>query len=216
MEDTHLPPQLPYANATKPRCCFGVHPTPQQLDLDEYIQEALKEGWDLTRLPTDVDVYTARLALRELIPFRPLTCSYCPMMCCGMCGRPCKVRCVQDLLHKTKFMNSLQLDDDKLDTFKKLSTNPTITYTQLQQLFCNTYPSMHNKRRNNPFTLDYAPKYKGITRTSKGVQKRSFDPITGQAAIYEWPETGLCPYCLPEVSATVTSNANQRRYRKPK
>ena len=39
--------------------------------------------------------------------------------------------------------------------------------------------------------------------------KRKCDPITGELCIMEWPRTGLCPFCLPNV--TVDGRIAKRR-----
>ena len=63
----------------------------------------------------------------------------------------------------------------------------------------NLYP------KDNPYKIDYAPKVDVDPATGR----RKCDPTTGELCILPWPKTGLCPYCLPDV--TVDGRVARRR-----
>ncbi|MGN1229200.1 MAG: hypothetical protein ACI4T5_06035 [Prevotella sp.] len=60
----------------------------------------------------------------------------------------------------------------------------------------------------NPYKLDYAARVEIDPDTGR----RMCNPDTGELVIAEWPKTGLCPYCLPNVTIDGrTARAHQNR-----
>lgn len=49
---------------------------------------------------------------------------------------------------------------------------------------------------SNPYKIDYAPQVEVDPHTGK----RKCDARTGELHILAWPQTGLCPFCLPDVT----------------
>jgi hypothetical protein len=193
-----------------PRCCFGVRQAPEGMNVDQYIRWGLEEKWNLMRIQPQGDIFESRLALRQQIPFRVETCTTCPMLCCGQCGKPCPHRCVQYMLHRTwSICSGVNENSPKdLQEFKKMAYLPGMTFHHLSELFSQFLTTDHNRRLKeypeHPYTQDYAPAFKYTDLVVAGRLKRAVDPETGVVEIYEWPESGLCPYCLPYVSATLS------------
>ena len=48
----------------------------------------------------------------------------------------------------------------------------------------------------HPYRNDYGPE----VAIDPSTGRRMVNPITGQIQLVEWPESGLCPFCLPNVT----------------
>lgn len=168
------------------------------------------EEWNLLTLK---EIYKSGNSL-EGIPFRKHRCPR-TSKCCAECTRRCPYRCIQDCLNRMYMWRhgfkdnpnvpkSLQLMvQQRFETAEDLamavgeilsvSTNPQLR---------NYIESNHISSRNHPYKMNYEQDYKYDERGRRVVNKD-----TGELHLRTWPETGLCPYCIPKVTI-------DRRYRK--
>lgn len=87
---------------------------------------------------------------------------------------------------------------------------------QLEKIIEEVY-----NNENSPYKFDYAPtiEHEEIlsvhTDGSTSVRYRKrVDPKTGDAIVYDWPRSGMCPYCLPEGMVDrrrITGDKNRRK-----
>lgn len=175
---------------------------------------------DLKKLGYD-NVDVARGVIQENIPFKFDTCMNL-VSCCGFCVRRCKKRCVQDILHKL-YMKAIPvyLGQTTGDTIAreacKALLSPTVTYDTLNNIVnyaftragSTTIDKMEDIDDTVSFRYNYAPQTL-CTPDKLGRLHKEFNPETGEIYIIKWPESGLCPYCVPQITYT------QKRGRKPK
>lgn len=169
------------------------------------------KDWDLLKLQ---DMYNAGNSLKsimEVVPFRNSECTRTDK-CCGVCTRRCHSRCIQDCLNRLYMWRQMvkatpasqyeqiplairMIVEQDFETLYDLSwcvgeiisrnSNATLQkYMEEQKM----YPA------ENPYKLDYAPRYDVDECTGK----RKVDS-SGRIQILEWPKSGLCPFCLPNV-----------------
>ena len=196
-------------------------------EVDKYLREravhakkVLESGENLSRGLTCLldlkemgyeNVNHARALLKERIPFRVDSCNK-QAMCCGSCVRRCRSRCVQDTLHKLYmsaihvYMGHVKYEDASLLSqmaFKEL-TNPHTTYETLLDIVNYGYTRGLNPEEDWRGSVEdsdilrymYAP-IPEIWYTKKGRIVKDCDPETGKYKFIEWPDSGLCPYCMP-------------------
>lgn len=172
-------------------------------------------NWGLLTL---ADMYQAGNDLETIassVPFRGGPCSR-SIRCCGVCTRQCTMRCVQDCLHrlhiwsqmvatakaegeeaymrvplairlivKKKFSCHAQLSDNVGEILSKH------TNAQLRRFMENA----HMRSEENPYKMDYSPQ----VLLDETTGNRAVNSDTGELQFAQWPDTGLCPYCLPNV-----------------
>ena len=167
------------------------------------------EEWNLLTLK---DIYSSGNSL-EGIPFRKHACPR-TRKCCAECTRRCPYRCVQDCLNRmymwrqsfnqptSKVPEALKLMvNQKFETAEDLATAvgeilSVSTNPQLKRYI----ESNHISSRTHPYKLDYEQDYRYDERGRRVVNK-----TTGELSLNNWPESGLCPYCIP-------TNMIDRRY----
>lgn len=161
---------------------------------------------DLARAGNDLQI------ISDTIPFRGGPCPR-SIRCCGMCSRQCSTRCVQDCLHRLFMWHRLvestpSTEREKLPLGLRLIVNQKFE-SHSQMSWCvgeilsqKTNRALKEYMKNaslrpeeNPYKIDYAPQVVVDPHTGK----RKCDPLTGELCIMEWPRTGLCPFCLPDV-----------------
>lgn len=172
-----------------------------------------KSGWSLLTL---MDMYEAGNSLEEIaktIPFKPISCKH-SLKCCGTCTKQCYTRCIHDCLHRLWMWNQLVENTpveerDKLPLAVRLIVNQEFeshahmswcvseilscrTNTQVAKMMLRTGVPWHQ----HPYYNDYSPSYAYDEQTGK----RIINPSTGELKLANWPESGLCPYCLPKVT----------------
>lgn len=155
------------------------------------------------------DVNESRRELCEKIPFKLAPCGS-PFACCGSCTRDCNKRCVQDVMQRIYFMCNnaylgYEVDKDQQLALKEL-LNPRVTYEGLLSIVHDKMIKRKNKRlkedlqkevlSENPYIFDYSPTIKG-KYAENGAFIKSYDPDTLLYDIIQWPDSGLCPYCMP-------------------
>ena len=156
-----------------------------------------------------------RAILEQEMPFKTQGC-ITMVGCCGECTRKCKFRCVQDILNKlyTKainiYMGYIKYEDAP---FENRIAYDTLMSTQINyETILSVYDSVFSYRtgfkcnkvedREDFDTENYKYNYMPMVDyiiTNKGKMRKQTDPNTGRLLIHEWPESGLCPFCLPQV-----------------
>ena len=184
-----------------------------------------KSGWSLLNLSDMARAGNDVRTISEVVPFRGGPCNR-SMRCCGVCTRKCYTRCVQDCLHRL-FMWQKTVENTPATEREKLPLNIRLIVNQkfeshahmswvvgeiLSQSSNNSLKEyMKNESlrpEENPYKIDYAPQVKVDPHTGR----RLCNPNTGELIVAEWPQTGLCPFCLPDVTIDGrTAKVNQRR-----
>ena len=162
---------------------------------------------DLARAGNDLQT------ISDTIPFRGGPCSR-SIRCCGMCSRQCYTRCVQDCLHRLFMWRKLVEGTPsterenlplgfRLIVNQKFESHSQMSWCVGEILSRKTNSILKEYMKNaslrpeeNPYKIDYAPQVEVDPHTGK----RKCDPLTGELCIMEWPRTGLCPFCLPNVT----------------
>ena len=198
------------------RCNCPVNYTEDMFN--EFKQRAAAEmgEWTLMRFK-DADLLPEREHFKDLYPFRvPIAPGYsigCPRrttVCCGTCERKCDARCVQDMYTK---LNMLYASERRrcekpsylMQLIQSTLTDPELTYKKLMDFFNDL------QKERLVYELNYTPQTQ-IEHISEvcGRAYKKVNKQTGDIAIMYWPESGLCPYCVPNITA-------QARYaRRPK
>lgn len=184
-----------------------------------------KSEWNLLSLVDMAKAGNDVQTISEVIPFRGGPCAR-SMRCCGVCSRQCKQRCVQDCLHRLYMWNKLVESTPSTEREKiplnirlivnqKFDSHEHMSWVVGEIISQNTNSSLKEYMKNeslrpeeNPYKIDYAPQVEVDPSTGK----RRCDPATGELCILPWPQTGLCPYCLPDVTVDGRlARANQSR-----
>ena len=204
----------------------GIEDSKQKQLVEEFLKNS--DGWSLLSL---IDMYKAGNSLEDInqvVPFRGGPCNR-SMRCCGVCTRQCYSRCIQDCLHRLYMWQKLvestpSTERDKLplnlrmivtqrfETLEDLSWVVGEILSQTSNSVLKEYMRNENLYpKYNPYKIDYAPQVEIDPSTGK----RKCNPATGELIIADWPRTGLCPYCLPDVTIDGRiARANQNRREK--
>lgn len=199
------------------RCICPVNYTEDMFN--EFKQRASNEigKWTLLRFK-DADLFPEREHYKDLYPFRvpmakgsTLGCPRRTNVCCGGCIRKCDSRCVQDMytklnmLYETEARKSKDKPSYLMQLIQSTLSDPELTYKKLMDFFNDL------QRGGLVYELNYTPQTQidYVSETS-GRAFKKVNKQTGDVAVMYWPESGLCPYCVPNVTA-------QARYaRRPK
>lgn len=172
-----------------------------------------KSDWNLLSLVAMAKAGNTLRTINEVIPFRGGPCAR-SMRCCGVCTRQCKQRCVQDCLHRLYMWNKLVESTPSTEREKiplnvrlivnqKFDSHEHMSWVVGEILSQSTNSNLKEYMKNeslrpeeNPYKIDYAPQVEVDPSTGK----RRYDPSNGELLIAEWPKTGLCPHCLPNVT----------------
>ena len=205
------------------RCMCPVNYTEDMFN--EFKQKAAAEvgKWTLLRFK-DPDLFPEREHFKDLYPFRvpmeegsTLGCPRRANVCCGGCVRKCDSRCVQDMYtklnilyesewQKAEYIQVKHPTESSIRAYKrptylmqlidKTLTDPELTYKKLMDFFNDL------QRGGLLYELNYTPQtlYEYVSETS-GRAFKKVNKQTGDVAILYWPESGLCPYCVPNVTA---------------
>lgn len=168
--------------------------------------------WNLLKLQ---DMYNAGNSLEDIadvVPFRNNKCTR-STRCCGVCTRRCHDRCIQDCLHRLSMWRMLvnSTPEEQRDhiplAIRMIVTQDFETLYDLSWCVgeilsrsCNTaldkYMTEHDMiTPENPYKIDYAAQ--PVTDPATG--RKQVEPRTGRVQLIEWPQSGLCPYCVPGV-----------------
>lgn len=182
-----------------------------------------QSGWSFLSLIDMARAGNDLQTIKEVIPFRGGPCAR-SMKCCGACSRQCRQRCVQDCLHRLYLWHKLventpETEYDSIPLSIRLIVNQKFTSHEHMSWVIGEILSQHTNSKlkeymqnaelrpeENPYKTDYAAQVEVDPSTGR----RVVNPSTGQLHILEWPQTGLCPYCLPEVTVDRRYSKKQR------
>lgn len=152
----------------------------------------------------------ARVKFDGVVPFKIRYCANA-FKCCGTCMQYCEYRCVQDVLHRfylwcygcyTEKESSREI---QIMTAKLM--DPRVKFEELLDMMYSKISPVVNKRLakdlreevldENPYVLNYEPIIPGHL-SEKGKYVKEVDPDTGMYRVIQWPDSGLCPYCMPD------------------
>lgn len=200
-------------------CCCP--PNPDKAWHNEYIRtkcQEIAEEWPsssteriptLDRLVTELSVTDPYLVRDRAYLEMPFMLEYCPrgtFRCCGACNRKCPNRCTQDALHRValevystlagKYLpgKSDYLNYACLQFFLQPERANRVTLLALVEEIIGHYKQTY---REAPL-FSYSPRV--AFRITEGGRTRYIrDEQTGRILIEKWPQSGLCPYCLPRL-----------------
>lgn len=194
----------------------GIYDAEQKRAVDQFLKSLAPDGalahsdWSLLSLTDMAEAGNDLETIRSSVPFRGGACSR-SMRCCGVCTRQCTHRCVQDCLHRlfiwTKMVETMPEDrvplSLKLIVNQKFESHEQLSWVVGEILSRNTNSSLKEymeaeglRPEENPYKMDYSPQVDVDPSTGK----RRVNPNTGELVIRTWPSSGLCPYCLPNVT----------------
>ena len=169
--------------------------------------------YQLINLPsrTSTDPTQPQLQLED-IPFRSDRCEYAFTSCCGGCTIVgCPRRCPQDVIYRAYLMcgNILwtQGEEAKAQRFEQSPLPARMMYLELTSEHPRYFAvkAMVDESLRADSQLDYSPQmeYEEHFDSKKGEWKirPKVDPETGDILFLRWPKSGVCPYCLPKVTA---------------
>ena len=169
--------------------------------------------YQLINLPsrTSTDPTQPQLQLED-IPFRSARCEYAFTSCCGGCTIVgCPRRCPQDVIYRAYLMcgNILwaQGEEAKAQRFEQSPLPARMMYLELTSEHPRYFAvkAMVDESLRADSQLDYSPQmeYEEHFDSKKGEWKirPKVDPETGDILFLRWPKSGVCPYCLPKVTA---------------
>ena len=154
-----------------------------------------------------------RLRLRlEDIPFRSDRCESAFTSCCGGCTIVgCPRRCPQDVIYRAYLMCGnilwVQGEEAKAQRFEQSSLPARMMYLELTSEHPRYFAvkAMVDESLRADSQLDYSPQmeYEEHFDSKKGewMIRPKVDPETGDILFLRWPKSGVCPYCLPRVTA---------------
>lgn len=165
--------------------------------------------WNLLCLQ---DMYNAGNSLEDIaqvIPFRGGPCAR-SVRCCGQCTHQCYHRCIQDCLHRLYMWRHMVQNtpadrvplsirlivNQKFESLEDLSWVVGDIVSRKANAQLREFMKQEGMRpEENPYKMDYAPS----EAIDPSTGRRAVNAQTGEIQIRRWPETGLCPYCLPNV-----------------
>lgn len=186
------------------------------LDTPEYQLINLPARWLATSSidsPTSADSpSSADLTQLEDIPFRSDRCEYAFTSCCGGCTIVgCPRRCPQDVIYRAYLMCGNILwasgEEAKAQRFEQSPLPARMMYLELTSEHPRYFAvkAMVDESLRADSQLDYSPQmeYEEHFDFKKGEWKirPKVDPETGDILFLRWPKSGVCPYCLPKVTA---------------
>lgn len=219
-------------------CCCPEQPKPTEAELDEFVKrpELHLDGLCAT-YREERDILHIRMTIYQKVIFRTQKCAKSGLTCCGTCSVRCRFRCPQDVLYRAKLLAAPIMHAlDKDEAYRRASTVQQMMYDELvserprYKVIYAMIQEYINPRKNKalrdsimkdyggdntPMRLDYAPVVEFETYVNQGgkeITRRKVDPSTGNILIRNWPQSGLCPYCLP----TTTVDRHKRTIRKEK
>lgn len=170
-------------------------------------------------------INTIRGFIYKKYPLRPKPCPYGGMRCCGSCTRSCVYRCAMDsynkccqiLLHGMDITGTISLDKLRMDSTAVSSvynvlSDPDTTYDRLTAtanaiITRKTNPNVADtmsmfqgerlQRENHPYSYDYSPEECTWVNNKTGKVRRVVDS-QGYIQFRDYPDTGLCAYCMPK------------------
>ncbi len=204
--------------------CPQVPREQQERLLEQFLTSETRIDWELLKLQKlyesqqPMEVSDFKKLLEETLPFRGSPCNR-SLKCCSVCTRQCTTRCIQDCLNRVwMWRKQLEYQDNPTLALIVQSVDATNDPEAISWIVGDVLNAQKNSKlkeymqnanlrpEENPYKLDYSPQYETeiSPRTGKAHKKKA--PGTGKYLIRPWPESGLCPYCLPQAT-------HARRYR---
>lgn len=153
------------------------------------------------------------------------------LRCCGVCTRKCTQRCIQDCLTRMYMWARIPEESQSLavkmllrqaeDWAQSLKSTEGCNVDALCGNISWVIGNMLSRKTNteienymnenglqvyqNPLKMDYSPRV--IEEVDEETQryKRKVDPETGDIMYMNWPESGMCPFCLPAIQKDLRS-----------
>lgn len=156
------------------------------------------------------------------------------LRCCGVCTRRCRQRCIQDCL--TRMYMWARIPEESQSLAVKMIIRQADAWAQSLRsakgcdvnAICediswvvgdmigrahNTEVAAYMKENGlrsyqNPLKMDYSPRV--IEEVDEKTQRyrRKVDKQTGDILYMNWPESGMCPFCLPKMLKDLRSAKN--------
>lgn len=173
--------------------------------------------WSLLDLKTMAEAGNSLEEIQTVVPFRGGPCSR-TTHCCSVCTRRCKQRCIQDCLTRLSMWKQTvestpESERERLPlnirmiAVQKFETLEELSWAVGEIVSKYTNPALKEyQHADNPYKLNYEP---SIEVDANG-KKRS-NPISGEYLIIRWPQSGLCPFCLPNATVNGYTIREQRK-----
>ena len=186
------------------------------LDTPEYqlinLPSRLLSVVDSTSTSAAADAASSTLIQLEDIPFRSDRCESAFTSCCGGCTLVgCPRRCPQDVIYRAYLMCGNILwasgEEAKAQRFEQSPLPARMMYLELTSEHPRYFAvkAMVDESLRADSQLDYSPQmeYEEHFDSKKGEWqiRPKVDPETGDILFLRWPKSGVCPYCLPKVTA---------------
>ena len=167
---------------------------------------------DSTPTPSQPQPQLGRRLRLEDIPFRSDRCESAFTSCCGGCTIVgCPRRCPQDVVYRAYLMCGNILwasgEEAKAQRFEQSLLPARMMYLELTSEHPRYFAvkAMVDESLRADSQLDYSPQmeYEEHFDSKKGEWqiRPKVDPETGDILFLRWPKSGVCPYCLPKVTA---------------
>lgn len=171
------------------------------------------DDWNLMALKDMYDGGNSLAEITQVVPFRGGECTR-TRRCCGDCVRQCYTRCVQDCLHRIwvwrKMVESTPETEReriplavRLIVKQQFESHRQLSWCVGEILSRKTNAALKEYMERagltnytHPYRNDYAP----TVALDPTTGRRMVNPMTGEIRLLKWPESGLCPYCLPNVT----------------
>lgn len=196
-------------------CMFFPNREWSDREVDAYLRECASKAKNtgeytnllsLKRLGYTDDI-TARLEIDIKRPFRLSTRKSCVSSCCGICTKKCNRRCIQDCLHKLwiEALSNSKYSEMAMQILTDEQTTKETIVDATNSIFAG---EVHPRREGYEFRDDATPnmlrfRYEPVTlyeeHPERPAHRRRFNPETGQVLYISWPNSGLCPFCMPRV-----------------
>ena len=178
---------------------------------------------------------TLRNTAHTRFAIRAKVCPRGQTICCGTCTYVCSERCGLDIAIRIQLrLMTMKADQKRLEltmpreevlrresalnrSIRLLVESPTSTASQFNALInqlISGYWNAENRRElrmngnyENPNKLNYSPRLEYEAHPKSGKPRIKANPDTGEVVVLTWPNSGLCPFCLP---------TNSARHRMPK
>ena len=178
---------------------------------------------------------TLRNTAHTRFAIRAKVCPRGQTICCGTCTYVCSERCGLDIATRIQIrLMTMKADQKRLEltmtreelirresalnrSIKLLVESQTSTASQFNALInqlISGYWNVENRRElrmngnyENPNKLNYSPRLDYEAHPKSGKPRIKANPDTGEVVVLTWPNSGLCPFCLP---------TNSARHRMPK
>ena len=182
------------------------------LDTPEYQLINLLSASSTASVDSTSSVPTLTQLQLEDIPFRSDRCEYAFTSCCGGCTVVgCPRRCPQDVVYRAYLMCGNILwasgEEAKAQRFEQSPLPARMMYLELTSEHPRYFAvkAMVDESLRADSQLDYSPQmeYEEHFDSKKGewMIRPKVDPETGDILFLRWPKSGVCPYCLPKVTA---------------